>query len=117
MALTIDDLIVKDTIIEVEGVKLNCKPPKMSHLLVLNKIGEGFKNIANLSREEIISLENDFEWVINDLIPELSGKVLQIQVMLDVITQIMEQVEPEENKELAEKGVKFDTDPKAEKIG
>jgi hypothetical protein len=117
MALSIDDLIVKDTIIDVEGVKLNCKPPKMSHLLVLNKIGEGFKNISNLSREEIISLENDFEWVINDLIPELSGKVLQIQVMLDVITQIMEQVEPEENKELAEKGVKFDTDPKAEKIG
>lgn len=117
MALTVDDLIPKDFEVNIDGVKVMCKPPRLSHLLVLNKVGDAFKNIEKLEREDIIKVEGDFNWVVSDLIPELSGKQLPIQSMLDVITQIMDSVEPDENIELKEKGVKFDTDPKAEMIG
>ena len=61
--------------------------------------------------------EKDFDWVVSELTPELKDIKLDMQSSLEFITQIMEKIQPEENKELAEKGVKFDTDPKAEKIG
>ena len=117
MALTIQDLQPKDFTVTIKGLSLNCKPPRLSHMLLLSKVGEVFSNIKDMDRKAITQAEQDFDYVVETLIPDLKGIQLDIQSIIDIITQIMEQVTPEENKELAEKGVKFDTDPKAEKIG
>lgn len=117
MALTIDDLRPKDFKINIKGVEVDCKPPRLSHTLVLSKVGEIFKNIQTASKEDIVKAEQDFDWVVSELIPELGDIKLDIHSVIDVITQLMSQIEPDENIELQEKGVKFDSDPKAEKIG
>jgi hypothetical protein len=115
--MSIEDLQPKDFTIKVKGLELPCKPPRLSHTLVINKVGEVFTDSKNASREQIEQAEKDFDWVIGDLIPKLKGINLDIQSVIDVITQIMEHVQPAEDKELKEKGVKFDVDPKAERIG
>jgi hypothetical protein len=117
MALTIEDLKPKAFKVNIKGVEVDCKPPRLSHMLVISKVGETFQNISTVNRESIQQSEQDFDWVVSELIPELKGIELDMQSVIDIITQVMEQVQPEENKELADKGVKFDTDPKAEKIG
>jgi hypothetical protein len=117
MALTVADLQPKDFKVTIKGVELNCKAPKLSHMLVLSKVGDLFQNIKDSSREQILSAQDDFDWVVKELLPELSDTQLDMQSSIDLITQIMGQVQPEENKELNDKGVKFDTDPKVEKVG
>jgi len=117
MALTIQDLQPKGFKVEIKGLILDCKAPRLSHTLVLSKVGEMFNNLDKLEREDIVKAEKDFDWVVAELIPELKGIELGIQDVLEIVTQIMEHVAPEENKELEEKGVKFDSDPKVEKIG
>ena len=117
MALTIQDLQPKNFKIKIKGVEVDCKPPRLSHTLVISKVGEVFSNVSTASRADITNAEKDFDWVVEQLIPELKGIELDMAAVIEIITQIMEQVSPEETKELDSKGVKFDTTPKAEKIG
>lgn len=117
MALTIQDLQPKDFIVTIKGVEVPCKPPRLSHTLVISKVGEVFQNIKEASRADIQSAESDFDWVVAELMPELKDIKLDMQAVLDIITQIMTKIQPEESIELADKGVKFDSDPKVEKIG
>lgn len=117
MALTIQDLQPKDFSIKVQGVELTCKPPRLSHVLILSKVGEVFENRKDATRQSIVQSQQDFDWVVEQLIPELKGIELDMTSSLDVIQQIMDKVTPEENNQLQESGVKFDTDPKVEKIG
>jgi hypothetical protein len=117
MALTIEDLKPKKFTITVNGVELQCKPPRLTHILVISKIGEAFNNTESLDRTKIVEAGKDFDWVVSELLPELAGIELDMQASIDLLTQIMEQISPEENLELKAKGVSFDADPKAEKIG
>ena len=117
MALTIEDLKPKKFTITIKGVEVESLPPRLSHMLMISKVGEIFQNISSSSREDIEQAEKDFDYVVGELIPELKGIQLDMQGVIDVITQVMEQITPEETKELDEKGVSFNTDLKAEKIG
>lgn len=117
MALTIDDLRPKNFKVNIKGVELECKPLRMSHTLIVSKIGDIFQNVSTSTNEQITQAQKDMDQVIADLIPELSGIELDMSATLELITQMMDQVQPDDNKELSDKGVSFDTDPKAEKIG
>lgn len=117
MALTIEDLKPQSFTITVKGVDLTCKPPRLSHILVISKVGEAFKDVNKLSRKEIAQTQEDFDWVIDELVPEIAGIELEMQESVDVLTQIMEHISPAENRELTEKGVSLGVDPKVEKIG
>lgn len=117
MGLTIEDLKPKTFEIIVQGVKLNCKPLRLSHALVISKIGEVFKDTKSASKQEIKQAEVDMDEVIAELIPELKGIELDISNLMDLITQLMEHIQPSDNKELSDKGVQFNDDPKVEKNG
>lgn len=118
MALTIEDLQPKDFEITIGGeLKLECKPPTLAHILALSKIGNIFQNINKSNRLEITQAQNDFNWVIGELVPDLKGKDLDFKYITEIITEIMQHVSPEETKELDELGVKIDSDPKAEGLG
>jgi hypothetical protein len=117
MALSISDLQPKDFKINIKGVEVTCRPPKLSHMLVLSKVGNLFQNINEAKREDILSAQEDFNWVVSELIPELKDIELDMQSTIDVITEIMKEIQPEDDKKLAEMGVSFDADPKAERVG
>ena len=117
MGLTVEDLKPKNFKIIIKGVELDCKPPKLSHILMFSKVGETFNNLKDVTKESVVQAQNDFDWVVGELLPELNDIDLDMQSVIDVITQIMEQVSPEETKELDARGVKFDTDPKVGTIG
>lgn len=117
MALTIADLQPKEFKVIVKGVEVTCKPPKLSHMLVLSKVGNLFQNINDSNRQQILEAQEDFNWVVAELIPELKDTELDMQATIDLISEIMKQIQPEESKELAERGVKIDTDPKVQGVG
>lgn len=117
MALTIDDLKPKSFKVNVKGVELECQPLRLSDALSLAKIGDVFSNSANYGRSDFETAEADLESVVGKLVPELAGVKLDINSSLELITQMMQTIEPEDNKELKDKGVSFETDPKAGKIG
>lgn len=115
MALNISDLQPKSFTVKLGEQTTECAPLKLRHIFILNKLGTVFQNPESATREQIEEAEADFNYVVGDLIPELQGVNLPIDMMMDLITQMMETVNPTENKELADKGVSFDADPKAEK--
>lgn len=115
--LTIEDLKPKNFKVNVKGVELDCKPLRMSHTLVISKVGEIFQNIKTADKKQIQQAESDMDEVITELIPELKGIQLDMQGTLDLITSMMENIQPADNKELNDKGVEFNSDPKVEKPG
>lgn len=117
MTLTIDDLKPKSFKITVKGVELECKPLRLSHTLTISKMGEIFQDAKNASTADIKDAEKGMDDVISELIPELSGVELDITSVLEIITQMMEQVKPSDVDFLEKNGVKLDESPKVEKIG
>lgn len=117
MSLTIEDLQPKDTIILVNGVELIAKPLRLSHAIILSQLGDIFQNPKTASIEEVKKAEQNIDALISEVIPELAGKTLDMQVSIEVISKLMATVQPSDNAELNAKGVKFDSDPKAEKTG
>lgn len=117
MGLTIDDLQPKDFTINLNGVELTCKPLKLSHTLALASVGSILDNINNASIEEIKRVEKNVYAVIPEIIPELTGKTLDGNTILNIITQVMTASQPSEIEFLEKNGVKIDSDPKAQKVG
>lgn len=113
MSVSIDDLQPKPFKVTIKGLELECKPPRLSHTLTLAKLGNIFQNTDKASKQDIVQAETDLDEVIGELIPELKGVNLDMSSTLDLVSQIMENIQPSDNKELEEKGVSFDTDPKA----
>lgn len=116
MSVSIDDLQPKKFKIEIKGVELEVEPLNLSQMLIVANAGKVFQ-AENPAKEQIISAGRDMQEILDEVIPELKGKKLSGQTTLDLIGKIMNSVEPDDNKELNERGVKFDVDPKAGKIG
>lgn len=114
---TIDDLQPKNFRIEVKGVTLESKPLRLSHALSLNKLGEIFKNPAEVSQQKVAQAEQELDNVIGELIPELKGKQLDLSTTLELLSKLIESIQPDDNKELSAAGVEINSDPKAERIG
>lgn len=118
MGLTVEDLKPKSFTVTIKDVELQCKPLRLSHALVVAKIGNVFQDAAKATKQEIKSVEKDLDELIVELIPELMGTELDMTATTELIQQWMDNIAPSDNKELAEKGVKFNTDdPKEKKIG
>lgn len=113
MSVSVDDLRPKPFVVTVKGVELQCKPLRLSHALSVAKVGNVFQSPEKSSTEQIKQAEKDMDTLIEELIPELKGIELDVSSILELITQLMEQIQPEDNKELEEKGVSFEADPKA----
>lgn len=117
MSNTIEDLKPKSFNVTIDGVVLQSKPLRLSHALTIAKIGNVFQNTAEASKADIKQAEVDMDEVIAELIPELSGVDLNLKNTISLIEQLMGEIEPADNKELREKGVSFDADPKAKVTG
>jgi hypothetical protein len=119
MALTVEDLRAKGFEVDINGVKLQCNPLRLSHALGISKLGEVFQNPKDATKKQIKEAEDDLDEVLNDLIPELKDKNIQLDMstILKLLSQLMEQIEPSDNKELAKRKVSIDSDPKVETTG
>lgn len=117
MAINLEDLKPKTFKVKIRGNEIDCSPLRLSHALAVAKIGNVFQNPAEYNKEQIKQAEADMDDVIGELMPEIAGIKLDISNTIDVITQMMGQIEPSDNKELREKGVKLTADPKAERTG
>jgi hypothetical protein len=117
MSITINDLSPKPFKVNVKGLELTSQPLRLSHALVLTKIGNIFQNIEGAKKAEITQAEKDLDEVIGELIPELKDIKLDMATTLSLIEQLMSTIEPDDNKELKEKGVSFNSDLKAQTTG
>lgn len=112
MSVTLDDLRPKEFNITVKGVELTSKPLRLSHALIVAKLGKVFESPDNASTEQIKQAQADIDGLIGELIPELEGVELDMSSTMELVTQLMNHVQPSDNKELQDKGVSMDTDPK-----
>lgn len=113
MALTIDDLKPKSFKIHIKGVELTCKPARFSDALALAKIGNAFQEPDKLTSQDMKNLEAELDDIVVGLVPDLKDIPLDIDSMIEFIEQVMSHTSPAENKELADKGVNLNADPKA----
>lgn len=117
MSINVQDIIPKNFKIKIKGNEIDCKPLRLSHALAISKLGDVFQNPKSYSTDQIKQAEIDLDNVISELVPELAGLQLDVGTIIEIITQMMTQIEPADNKELREKGVKLNADPKAERTG
>lgn len=117
MSIALNDLQPKPIEVKVKGVELTSKPLRLKHALILAKIGSVFENASKATVAEIEKAQTDVDAVFTELIPELKGIDLDMSSTMELLTQLMERIEPEENEQLKESGVKIDTDPKVQGTG
>lgn len=113
MSVSIDDLKPKTFKVIVNDVELVCQPVRMKHALILAKVGNTFENASNASDSDIDKAQEQVDKVFGELIPEINGMDLDMQVTMSILEQIMEHIAPDDNKELSEKGVSLGKSPKA----
>lgn len=112
MSVTLDDLQPKQFKIKIKDTELTCNPPEMWHTMVLAKVGTLFQNIDKATQTEMRQAQIDLEEVIRELIPELNGIKLDTNTWLIIMQQIFDASQPNDDRELKEKGVRLNTDPK-----
>jgi len=112
MSVSINDLKPKEIKIKVGELELTAKPLRVSHALIMAKVGDILEKPQESSSDEIDQAQKDLDKVIGQLIPELKGIELDMKNQMEILTELMAGIEPDDNKELREKGVKIDTDPK-----
>jgi len=109
---SIEDLRPQKFKVTIRGVDLNCSPLRLSHALIVAKIGDVFQSPKEATKESIIQAQKDMDEVINELIPELEGVELNMTDTIDLITQMTSNTQPEDNQYLNKAGVKFDAEKK-----
>ena len=117
MSVTINDLQPRPIKLTVKGVELTSQPLRLKHALVMAKIGSVFENAAKASAQEIETAQNELDAVFAELIPELKEIKLDMKDSMELLQKLMSYIEPDDNKELTENNVKFDTDPKVGTTG
>lgn len=117
MSVDVSDLIPKTFKVKLGEHEFDCFPPRMSHSLIISKMGDVIDNQSKYTAKDVQQLEADLDNVIGELIPDLKGVKLSMEHTMSVIEQMALNVEPADNKELRDNGVKFDGDPKAPTIG
>ena len=109
MGATIDDLSPKSFKIKIKGVELKCNPPRLSDALILAKTGDILENPQNYKSDDIRQAESDISDVIIRLIPEVKGRELGIDSLIEILGEIMQHIEPDDNKELKDNKVEITT--------
>lgn len=121
--MTIDDLQPKGFKIKIRDTEYDCKPLRLSHKLILDKLKPFFQDIENaanekelaLSAKDLISMESEIDVLIGDLIPTLSNITLGMEDLADILVQMINSVLPTEVQELKEAKVEVNSDPKVQK--
>lgn len=126
--MSTSDLLPKKTTINIKGKQYPCKPMKMSHRIIVAKLQpffQQFENIANnkkveLGAEELLSLENDMDILIKDLVPGVKDiaqdMVLDTEDIADILNQLLDTAMPEDVKKLRDANVKIDQDEESLKV-
>jgi hypothetical protein len=103
--MTIDDLKPKKFTVTIKELQLECKPLRLSHVLVISKIGEILQNPKEHNAKDINQAQLDLDDVFKDLIPELMGVELSFEDSITLITQLMDSTETDDSKFINESGV------------
>ena len=114
------DLQPKQFKVKIKEKDYLCKPPRLSHRLIMAKVQPLFTAAEGLARgedvsisaEQMVQYENELDFMIQDLIPELKGVELDILDIADLLSQLMDSMLPEDSKELKDSKVKVN-DPKS----
>lgn len=117
MSVGLNDLQPQNISVNVKGVQLTSKPLRLKHALILAKVGNIFQNADKATVKDIDEAQKDIDAVFTELIPELKGIELDMSTTIKLLTDLMATIEPEDNKEIKEAGIEFNTDPKVEGIG
>lgn len=116
MSITLEDLKPKQFKINIRGYETVCNPPRLSHALILTKVGEVFKEARTATKEQFKQAEIDFDEVVGELAPELKEIKFDVSVAMDIISEILEHIQPSDNKALKEAGVELNS-PKVKEAG
>lgn len=109
---TIEDLKPKKFTVTVKGVELTCSPLRLSHALIVAKVGEVFQSPKDATKAAIVQAQKDMDEVIAELIPEIADIELDMADTIELITQMTANSQPDDNQYLAKAGVEFNAEKK-----
>ena len=80
---SLDDILPKSFVINIKGVELECRPPKLSHVMLLAKTSKVFQDLDNASVEQIQEVQKTVDAVFEYLYHSFLHTVpLLLQAML-----------------------------------
>lgn len=108
-----NDLQPKPFKVKIQDRTYLCKPPRLSHRLIIGRVQPLFKAMADLEQgkqtdipaEDLLKYEEDIDVMIQSLIPELKGVTLDIIDLAEILGQIMDHMLPADSKELKDANV------------
>lgn len=117
MSINLDDLKPKPFKIKLKGHELTSQPIRLAHALTMMKLGPVLEAPTDYTNEKLKESANELQALFVELIPELEGIELDITLTSDLIQQLMDNIQPSDNQELKEQGVKVTSDPKVPRSG
>lgn len=111
--IDLDALQPKPVIIKFNGQEITLNPPKTGDILKLGESAAKLQTISDKTPAEINTLIEEVTSAVYIIVPELTGQALNSQQLLALIKAISEMAIPPDAKELAQRGITVDGDPKA----
>jgi hypothetical protein len=116
--IDLDALTPQKAILKFQGNEITVDPPTVGAALKLaaaaQRMADLKDNAADIKPDELDSALDDIKEKIDVIIPELKGHELNMEQLLVVTRAISDMLIPKDAKELKERGISVDSDPKAD---
>jgi len=113
---SVEDLQPKPFTVTIKGMEYESKPLRLSHALMVSKIGAIFNDVRNSNLKETKQAETDLDLIIADLIPDIKDAHLDLLTVMDLLAQLMDSVQPTEQQELEDNNIEI-SEKKTEEAG
>lgn len=112
--LDLDTLVKPSKKVKLNGNIIELQPPTLEELVKLAKLGGELQGMdtSNLNADEVSEVIEKLNGGIRELMPELKDTKLSIEQIIAVIEMMVDYAQPNDNKELAKRGVTLDNDQK-----
>jgi hypothetical protein len=111
--IDLDSVAPPKAIVKFDGKSIELKSPELGKLLEISTLATPLQKANEIAAEQVIDILDRITDKIYEMVPELSGSKLSIQQSLVLVKALQEMAIPQDAKELAAKGIKLDSDPKA----
>jgi hypothetical protein len=112
--IDLDALQPQPAIIKFKNKEITLNPPTTGDVLKLGEVAQKLQDIGELDADAVDATVQEVTNQVYKIIPDLAGEVLSTAQLLTLIKAISDMAIPPDAKELQERGITVDTDPKAE---
>jgi hypothetical protein len=111
--IDLDALQPEAAIIKFNGEEITLNPPKTGDVLTLGQYATKLATLEGLTPDEVNAVIETITQLIYKIVPALNNAPLNTTQLLVLVKAISDMAIPPDAKELLERGISVDSDPKA----